>query len=84
MISWILYLAQSVCFARRGTLGSEQEFAVLRGQMPVKIQDDCEYKKLNGAMTGHDYRQWEASFLDEASGFTDESSSSMFHRRHVQ
>ena len=43
----------------------------------VKIEKECQYKKLNGTMSGEEFRQWRANLYDEASGFTDESASSL-------
>ena len=43
----------------------------------VKIEKESAYKKLNGTMSGEEFRQWRANIYDEASGFTDESASSL-------
>ena len=43
----------------------------------VKIEKECSYKKLNGTMSGEEFRQWRANLYDEASGYTDESASSL-------
>ena len=43
----------------------------------VKIEKESAYKKLNGTMSGEEFRQWRANIYDEASGYTDESASSL-------
>ena len=35
----------------------------------VKIEKECSYKKLNGTMSGEEFRQWRANLYDEASGY---------------
>ena len=43
----------------------------------VKIEKESSYKKLNGTMSGEEFRQWRANLYDEAAGYTDESASSL-------
>ena len=45
--------------------------------MPIRIESEPKYKKLNGTMIGQAYRDWRASLKDEAVGFTDDSASSL-------
>ena len=53
------------------------DLSAINATMPIKIEATPSYKKLNGTMIGQPYREWYARIMDEASGFTDESGSSL-------
>ena len=45
--------------------------------MPIRVEAECKYRKLNGTMTGQQFRDWRGHIMDEAAGYTDASGSSL-------